>query len=83
MDADGFYAMGALVRFFEGNIDLLNSFWGYFEHSLKSFADQTLFKATTDCLISFLNVYGDSFEEKLHSIIPLLISNIENPGFPK
>jgi hypothetical protein len=58
VDADGLYAIEALVPFFEGNLGLVNDFWAYIIHSLQKWQDFYLFRSAMSCIASFINSYG-------------------------
>jgi hypothetical protein len=58
VNADGFYAIEALVSFFNGNTGLVDDFWPYITHALQKLQDPVLFRATVSCLASFVVSYG-------------------------
>lgn len=83
VNADGLYAISVLVSFFHQNIGLVDDFWVYITHALTKWQDPALFRATTNCIVSFMNCYGDALGSRLESFVPALIQLIENPNFAK
>lgn len=76
VNADGLYAVSVLVSFFNRNIGLVEDFWPYIIHALNKWQDPALFRATTNCIVSFMNCYGDSLGPRLDTFVPPLITLI-------
>lgn len=83
VNADGLYAVEALVSFFGGNQALVSDFWNYIIHALQKWQDPMLFRATISCIASFINCYGETLADKLNTFVPPLIELLENPNFAK
>lgn len=83
VNADGFYAIEALVSFFNGSPALVEDFWGYIVHALQKLQDPVMFRATISCLASFVICYGDTLAPKLESFVPLILNLVTDASFGK
>lgn len=83
VNADGFYAIEALVSFFNGEQALVDDFWPYIVHALQKLQDPVLFRATISCLASFVNCYGETLANRLKTFVPILLELVPNLNFGK